>query len=626
MWVWNKAASLVRLGRSTPFHRLSISRPARAVPHTLRTRSWDFHKGVNDPRGFHTSIACRYDDYEDDLNGGEMRIKGMNKGRRSRDDDDDFYEHKKKKKKKPSKIVPRNIMLSENTSVMDVILQSGESIGPFMARLHHKTGDRSYKPETILPYEEAVLIVEEMGHNPEQIAFTQNQLKRPADENIDKFKPRSPVVTILGHVDHGKTSLLDFLRTANVAAGEAGGITQHIGAFKVTTSDGDEITFLDTPGHEAFTDMRKRGAECTDIAILVVAATEGCQAQTVKQILDVHNKVLKGAGPSTACHITGWDSLPPAGAVLVEVASEKVARSILDKRNSQSERLESLKRQTDSSRLSNKDQKIINEAKLGGKTGPDDAPRLTRRDKRFALRQKLAAENWDKVETKKEYFVDDPEYDFGEQLTLPVVIRGDVEGTVSALQQSLVALKNRKIKTDVIASGVGPITESDIDRAITAEGAVVAFNAPCPAALERMAEKADVHIIKSKVIYHILDEVKEQLSQRLPKLKTREVDGAAIVNEVFPLRDRNKSVVAGCRVTEGQIKKKSLYRVRRGNQTLWDGQDAEELRHHKDVVPLVKNGQDCGIRLDGFGEYEVGDIIETYHVVYVDETFDPGDV
>eukprot|EP01134_Creolimax_fragrantissima_P008106 CFRG8106T1 len=724
--------------------------PNRSISHSVLSSPTNWESSHNNlfnscHRGFHSSLICGY---EEEYESGPIQIKGrdsrkMSRRRREEDDENaDEWRKKKNNKVKKVQIIPKLIYLDVETSVSEIAAQSGEKFEDFLKRMHKKTGDYSYQANTMLSYEDASLIIEELGHHSEQLAFTQEQLKRAIPDDPSIFPHRPPVVTILGHVDHGKTSLLDYLRNSAVAAQEAGGITQHIGAFAVQTSMGS-ITFLDTPGHEAFTDMRARGAACTDIVVLVVAATEGCQAQTreaiqhakdagvpvvvainkidmpgadvektklslmsaglelednggdvqvipisarfgtnvgdleeaimaqadmldlrgdpsgpaegviieshvaqgvgvsasalitrgtlkkgafilagdhygkVKTILDEQRRNMKeGAGPSVACHITGWDSLPPAGSLIVQMSSEKLARLTVAKRKKQANMIDFFVRR--------------NEGKKTDST-PDESekrvnvPFRTVRQKKNELRERLANENWEKVEQREEHFVDDEEYVPAPKISLPIVLRGDVEGTVDALKKALQGFGNRKIGNTVISSGVGTVTASDIEMASTAKGVIIAFNAPTSHAIQQMAMKNNVPLIASKVIYHILDEVKSEMSSKLPPLKTRRIEGTATVNETFQLRNKSSNVVAGCRVDDGSLKKKLHFRVRRKQKTLWQGKSADEIRHHKDITNIVKKGMDCGIRLPGFNEYAVGDKIECYDIVYETQEFDPED-
>jgi translation initiation factor IF-2 len=536
----------------------------------------------------------------------------------------------------------------------------------------------------LLDRDTATIVVEELGHtaveaqddDAEDTLLAYLEAENETAERV----PRAPVVTIMGHVDHGKTSLLDYIRRTKVAAGEAGGITQHIGAYHVTSERGT-ICFLDTPGHAAFSAMRARGAEVTDLVILVVAADDGVMPQTIEAIqharaskvpivvavnkmdkadanpdrvmqelsqhevvaeewggdtmlvkvsaksgdgvddlldavllqaevlelnapvtgsvhgtivesslekgrgpvatvlvqsgtlragdmivsgaeygrvramFDEHGRNVKEAGPSTPVQILGLSATPNAGDDVMSVADEKRAREVAELRTARD-------RQT----------KI-------------DAQGVASLD---ALFGQLKA---------------------GERKSVNLILKADVQGSLEALRDSLIKLTNDEVKVNIIGSGVGGLTESDANLAVTSNAILLGFNVRADAAARRVVEEKGLDLRYYSVIYELIDDVKKAISGLLSPIVSEEIIGLATVRDVF--RSSKFGAVAGSMVTEGVVRRNSPIRVLRDNVVVYEGA-LESLRRFKDDVPEVKAGTECGIGVKNYNDVQVGDQIEVF--------------
>ncbi len=538
----------------------------------------------------------------------------------------------------------------------------------------------------VIDQETAIIVVEEMGHVPR--ILKDDAIEHTLGDVLSKGslrESRAPVVTIMGHVDHGKTSLLDYIRTTKVAAGEAGGITQHIGAYHVTTPKGD-ITFLDTPGHAAFTAMRARGAQATDIVVLIVAADDGVKPQTIEAIQHAKaakvpmivaiNKMDKpGADPDRVMQeLTTHEVVPePWGGdtMFVNISAKSGAGidALLDAILLQSEVLE-LTAHTDGAAKG-----VVIESRLDKGRGPvatilvqsgtlrkgdillagfqygriralvsdngsvvdsagpsmpveivglsaiphagDEAivvpdekkareVALFRqgkfRDVKLARRQKTSLEgileNMTAAETK----------------VLNVVLKADMQGSVEAIADALVKLSNEEVNVDVIASGVGGITESDVHLAIASNALLIGFNVRADAGAKRLVEQESVAMNYYSVIYDIVDQVKSALTGMLsPKFK-EEIIGIAEVRDVF--RSPKLGAIAGCMVVEGSIKRNNPIRVLRDNVVIYEG-TLESLRRFKDDVAEVRQGMECGIGVKNYNDVKPGDSIEVFETIEI---------
>ena len=541
----------------------------------------------------------------------------------------------------------------------------------------------------VLDQETAQLVAEEMGHK--VILTRENELEHQvlADRNGDvKVEPRAPVVTIMGHVDHGKTSLLDYIRRAKVASGEAGGITQHIGAYHVETGNG-MITFLDTPGHAAFTAMRARGAKATDIVILVVAADDGVMPQTIEAIQHAKaggvplivavNKIDKPeadpervkselsqhgvmsedwGGENMFVHVSaksgeGIDELLEGILLESEVLELKAVRegmaagvvveSKLDKGRGPVATVlvqEGTLKQGDIvlcgleygkvRAMKDENGKAITEAGpsipveilgLSGVPSAGDEATVVRDERKareVALyRQgkfrdvKLARQQKSKLENMFANMVE------GEVQELNLVLKADVQGSLEAIADSLNKLSTDEVKVNIIARGVGGLTETDATLAAASNAIMVGFNVRADAQARKVVDSESVDLRYYSIIYQLIDEVRDAMGGMLAPEFRQEIIGLAEVRDVF--KSPKIGAIAGCMVTEGTIKRSAPIRVLRENVVIYEG-ELESLRRFKDDVSDVRNGMECGIGVKNYNDVRVGDQIEVFETVEIART------
>jgi len=530
----------------------------------------------------------------------------------------------------------------------------------------------------------ATLVAEEFGHMVKLISADalEERLEETLSQHEGTEEPRAPVVTVMGHVDHGKTSLLDYIRKSKVASGEAGGITQHIGAYHVETERG-MISFLDTPGHAAFTAMRARGAKSTDIVILVVAADDGVMPQTeeavkhakaakvpiivainkidkpgvdlerikselaakdvipeewggdtqfisvsahtgaginelldaillqaelleltaardvpaqgiviesrldrgrgpvaslliqsgtlrkgdivlaglqfgrVRAMLDENGQAIDEAGPSIPVEILGLDATPAAGDLFAVVESEKRAREVADFRQEKT------------------------------------------RDKKIQRQQAAKLDNMFESMTA------------GGKKMLNVVVKADVRGSLEAIQSALLEIGNEEVQVNIVTGGVGGITETDVNLAVTSSAVVFGFNVRADNAARKLVETEGVDLRYYNVIYDLIDDVKLALTGMLAPELREDIVGIAEVRDVF--RSPKYGQVAGCMVIEGTVYRSKPIRVLRDSVVIYQG-ELESLRRFKDDAGEVRNGMECGIGVKNYTDVKVGDLIEVYEV------------
>ncbi|WP_339896582.1 translation initiation factor IF-2 [uncultured Gilvimarinus sp.] len=570
--------------------------------------------------------------------------------------------------------VPETIIVSDLAQRMNV--KAGDVIKQLMKLGVMATINQPLDQET------GQLVVEEMGHSAKLVS--ENDIEIHLEEKIKvegEELPRAPVVTVMGHVDHGKTSLLDYIRKAKVASGEAGGITQHIGAYRVQTSQG-EIAFLDTPGHAAFTAMRARGAQCTDVVILVVAADDGVMPQTEEAINHAQaagvplvvaiNKcdkesadpdrvknelVAKGVVPEdwggdtqfiqVSAHTgAGIDELleaislqaellelkavvdAPARGVVVESRVDKgrgVVATLLVQQGTLKHGDLVLAGQS-YGRVRAATNELGQQVKEIGPSSPveilglDAAPSAgddfvvldDERKAREVAEFRAEKERSDRMQRQQAAKLENmfAGMDGGEKKVLPVVVKTDVRGSLEAILASLADIGNDEVEVQVVSSGVGGITDSDINLALTANAIVLGFNVRAGSATRRMAEQESVEIRYYSIIYQLLDEVKSALSGMLDPERVEEIIGIADVREVFSSPKFGQ--VAGCMVTEGTVYRNKPIRVLRDNVVIFEG-ELESLRRFKDDVNDVRNGMECGIGVKNY-DVKVGDQIEVFDV------------
>lgn len=583
---------------------------------------------------------------------------------------------------KPVKVQVLEISVPEAITVADLAhkmsVKASEVVKKLMKMGMMVTINQSIDQDT------GMLVVEELGHT--AIAAQANDpesfLDDVVEHNSSELINRAPVVTVMGHVDHGKTSLLDYIRKAKVASGEAGGITQHIGAYHVETENGGMVTFLDTPGHEAFTALRARGAQLTDIVILVVAADDGIMPQTIEAInhsksagvpiviamnkmdkqganpeklkqeltvhdivvedfggdvmcvpvsaktgmgidallqavllqaevlelkaqidapaqavvieskvdkgrgsvvtvlvqsgtlrkgdivlagtsygkvramIDEHGKSIQSAGPSIPVEILGLADVPSAGDDLIVVMDERKARQIATFREEKSKQARLLRQQA---------------AKL---------------DSLFAASGGVEVKN------------------------LNIIIKSDVQGSYEALTHSLQRLSNEEVQVQVVHAAVGGINESDINLAIASNAVVLGFNTRADNNAKKQAESNNIEIRYYNIIYEIIDDIKAALTGLLSPEKREVILGNVQIRQVFTI---NKSVIAGCMVLDGIMKRSSRIRIIRDSMVVHTG-ELSGLRRFKDDVKEVKTGYECGLSIKDFNDIKEGDIVEAFEI------------
>nr|WP_324258623.1 translation initiation factor IF-2 [Cellvibrio fontiphilus] len=591
--------------------------------------------------------------------------------------------HKKNNKhafKKPTTKIVHEVNIPETIAVSELAQRLTVKVGEVIKRLM-KMGVMASMNESI-DQDTAVLLVEEMGH--QAVLVSENDIEHALEKSLETegdLVHRAPVVTVMGHVDHGKTSLLDYIREAKVAAGEAGGITQHIGAYRVSTSRG-EITFLDTPGHAAFTAMRARGAKATDVVILVVAADDGVMPQTEEAILHARaagvpivvaiNKcdkpsadpdrvtnelVVKGVIPenyggdtqfiqvsahtgqgidelleaiSLQAEVLELTAVPSAAAkgVVIEARVDKgrgtVATMLVQQGTLKHGDLILAGQSYGRVRaMMNERGQQVQEAgpstpvEILGLDNPpsagDDFVVLTdERKAREVAQFRAEKERKEKLArfqaSKLENMFSNMEA--GQKKTLTVVVKADVRGSLEAIMASLNEIGNDEVQVNIISSGIGGITENDVNLAITSGAIIVGFNVRADGATRRLAETEGVDIRYYSIIYQLLDEVKAALSGMLDPERVETIVGIANVREVF--NSPKFGQVAGCMVIEGTVSRNKPIRVLRDNVVIFTG-ELESLRRFKDDVSEVRNGFECGIGVKNY-DVKVGDQIEVYEV------------
>jgi translation initiation factor IF-2 len=541
----------------------------------------------------------------------------------------------------------------------------------------------------VLDQETAIILVEEMGHTAKAAAPNDPDVFLEEAEHAEAIlESRPPVVTVMGHVDHGKTSLLDYIRRSRVASGEAGGITQHIGAYHVETPRG-MVTFLDTPGHEAFTAMRARGAKATDVVILVVSADDGVMPQTIEAIHHAKaagvplvvaiNKIDKpDAQPErvkmelvaqevvpedfggdtmfrevSAKTGKGIDELLEAVLLQAEILELKAPKNTpakglviegrLDKgRGSVStilvqsgilRRGDMILAGTTFGRVRAMLDEAGNDIKEAGPSIPveilglSDVPSageevIVLNDERKAREianfragkfrdVKLAKQQAAKLENMFNQMEE------GEVQTLNLIIKSDVQGSYEALATSLQKLSTAEVKVKIIHTGVGAISESDVNLASASNAVLIGFSVRADAGSRKLIDNLGVDVRYYNIIYEAVDEVKAALGGMLKPEQKESMIGTVEIREVFKISKVGS--IAGCYVTDGMIKRNSKVRVLRDNVIIYTG-ELDSLKRFKDDVKEVKNNFECGLSLKNYNDIEVGDILEVYEVVEVART------
>lgn len=667
-----------------------------------RGRGRDVERFEDRPKKRQSYRARDYDEYEDD----------------DHDPGFDYEEHqarkqaarRRKEEKRAAREAeaPKTIMLPEYITIFDLAQALGVKPQQFLSDLG-ELGFENILHDSIMTGETAALVAAEYGLDPVLDTGDNIDLKpRPPPEDPSTLPPRPPIVTIMGHVDHGKTTMLDWLRKSSVAAQEHGGITQHIGAFSVRLSTGKVITFLDTPGHAAFLSMRQRGANVTDIVVLVVAVDDSVKPQTLEalkhaqnakvpiivainkidvderridqvkqdlaangveiedfggdvQVVGVSGKTGKGmddleesiltlseildvraetdgmaegwileasvkvdgkaatvlvkrgtirvgdmivagttyakirmmrneagvnvqeAGPGTPVEVLGWRDPPVAGDLVLQAEDEDRAQLAVNYR-----------------------EELADRAKAAAQKGEEE---LKSREKaeQEALEKMMEEEGEDAVAAEAEQ---------SGPKTINTIVRGDVMGSVEAVCAAVMEIGNNEVHARVLRSSPGQINESDIDLMAVAKGCIINFNAPIPSYIKSKAEEKGVRILDHTIIYHLVEDVKEMMSEQLAPIISQKVLAEAEVMQVFSINivKRKYRNIAGVKVKTGTLTRGGMYRVMRDGEKIFEGK-LDALKQGKKDVKEMRRGTECGVSFESWDEFEAGDVIQLFEEV-----------
>ena len=584
----------------------------------------------------------------------------------------------------PKEKIIREVTIPEFITIADLANRMAER-GVEIIRLLMKQGQMA-QINDVIDADTAQLIAEELGHTVKRVAEAdvEEGVFDVADDPAT-LAPRAPVVTVMGHVDHGKTSLLDSIRSTNVVSGEAGGITQHIGAYQVDSPNHGKVTFIDTPGHAAFTAMRARGAKVTDIVVLVVAADDGVMPQTIEAIN--HAKAAKVPMIVAINKIDKADANPTrvrTDLLQHEVQVETLGGEVVDvelsatKKTNLDKLLEMIGLQAEILDLKANPVRAaegtVIEAKLDRGRGPVATVLVQRgtlhvgdiivAGAEWGRVRALVSDSGDPVETAGPSvpvevlgFTGTP--DAGDRLAVvetearareltdyrvhqkreksaarqtgmrgsleqmmaqvktsgrkefPLIIKGDVQGSVEAIIGSLEKLGTDEVAARVIHSGVGGITESDISLAESAGAAIIAFNVRAHKEAREQAERDGIEIRQYNIIYDLVDDVKKAMSGLLTPERRETMLGNAQILEIFNISKVGK--IAGCRVTDGKVERGANVRLIRDNVVIHEGK-LSQLKRFKDDAREVLAGQECGMAFEGYQDMRQGDVIECYRV------------
>ncbi len=586
----------------------------------------------------------------------------------------------------PREKITREVVIPEAITIQELANRMSER-GVDVIRLLMKQGEL-HKITDVIDADTAQLIAEEMGHTVKRVAESdiEDGLFNISDHD-DHLEARPPVVTIMGHVDHGKTSLLDAIRKTNVVSGEAGGITQHIGAYQVKSPLGGKITFIDTPGHAAFTAMRARGAKVTDIVVLVVAADDGVMPQTIEAISHAKaakvpliiaiNKIDKpGAKPERIrAELLQYDvQVESMGGDTLEVEVSAKQRTNLDKL------LEGIQLQSEVLDLKANPNRpaeaIVVEAKLDkgrgavataivqrgtlrvgdivvagsaygkvraliGDSGtpiseagpsmpveilgfagvPEAGDRLAVVENEARAREVAAYRDRQRRE-KAQARLAGARTSLADMMTqikagqgrkeFVLIVKGDVQGSVEAIQGALDKLGTDEVGARIIHSGAGGVTESDVTLANASNAVIIGFNVRANREAREAAERDGIEIRYYNIIYDLVDDVKAAMGGMLAPIYREEMLGNALIQEVFNVSKMGK--IAGCRVTDGKVERGAGVRLIRDNVVIHEGR-LSTLKRFKDDAKEVTAGMECGMSFENYQDMRQGDIIECYRVV-----------
>jgi translation initiation factor IF-2 len=611
------------------------------------------------------------------LSGGQKKFSGAKYRKEKRQSASEAEEERMLQEQEASKTLKVTEFISANdlASLMNVsvneVISTCLSLGMFVS-INQR-----------LDAEAITVIADEFGYDVQFSGADEETDVEEVEDREEDLQPRAPIVTIMGHVDHGKTSLLDYIRNTKVTAQEAGGITQHIGAYDVMTKSGHKIAFLDTPGHEAFTAMRARGAKLTDIAIIVVAADDDVMPQTKEAINHAQvagvpiviaiNKIDKpGANPQKVREslskmnilVEDW-----GGKYQVQEISAKNGKGIddlLEKVLLEAEIL-NLRANPDKPALGSVIEASLdkgrgfvasvmvesgtlkigdivvagsnygrvkamfddtgNRLKEAGPATPvqllglDGAPQAgekfnvmeSDREAREIANKRSQLAREQSIRTKKHITLDEigRRLAIGSFKQLNVIVKGDVDGSVEALSDSLLKLTTQKVAVSIIQKSVGQISESDVLLASASDAIIVGFQVRPSAAARRLAENEEIEIRLYSIIYDAINDVKAAMEGMLEKEMEEVIVGNAEVRNVFKIT--KVGTVAGCMVTDGSIKRANPIRLIRDGIVVYAGK-LTSLKRHKDDASEVRSGFDCGMSVDGINDIQEGDVIESYEM------------
>lgn len=661
--------------------------PARREEERPRKGGFEEKRGGKMNLNAFRNVAVGGDDEDDENTGKRGHRRSLASIRRAQEKE----RQKQLAATHPQEKIVREVVIPETITVQELANRMSEK-GATVVKALMKLGMMVTITQTI-DADTAELVVGELGHKCKRVSESdvEDVLKTESD-NPDDMAPRPPVVTVMGHVDHGKTSLLDALRSTHVAAGESGGITQHIGAYQVQLPSGQRVTFIDTPGHEAFTAMRARGAKVTDLVVLVVAANDSVMPQTIEAIHHAKaagvpivvaiNKIdVPGANPQkvrldllqheVAVESMGGDVLEvevsakqrinldklieaillqaeildlkasahrSAEGVVVEARMEKgrgaVATVLIQKGTlkigdifvcgQEWGRVRSLfndKGQRVKEALPAQPVEVI--GLQGVPSAGDDfivvADESTAREV-SGYRQRKARESLQvkKISTAENLLA---QIKAGEIKELPVLVKGDVQGSVEALNGILSKIANNEVKVHVLHSGVGAINESDITLARASHAIIIGFNVRANPGAREMAKRDGVDIRYYSIIYDVADDMKKAVAGLLAPELREKILGYAEVRQVISISKVGK--VAGCMVKEGLIKRGAKVRILRDHVVIYTGA-LSQLKRFKDDVKEVKEGFECGVSFEKYDDIKVGDVVECFEMeaVAVEIKFD----
>jgi len=649
-------------------------------------------KGGNDERRqsgkINVSAYMGSDDDDDGDGWGQRRGRSLASSRRAREKE----RLKHQEALKTAEKISREVTIPETITVQELANRMAERAATVVKTLMN-LGVMATITQTI-DADAAELVATELGHKVIRVSESdvEDVLKSEAD-TPDELLPRPPVVTVMGHVDHGKTSLLDALRSTNVASGEAGGITQHIGAYQVTLASGQKVTFIDTPGHAAFTAMRARGAKITDVVILVVAANDGVMPQTIEAIAHAKaagvpmvvaiNKIdVVGANPEkvkmdllnheVVVESLGGETLSVEVSAKQRMNLEKLVEAVLlqaevlDLKANPNHTAEGVVIESKMEKgrgpvatvlisrgtlkvgdvfvvgqewgrvrslLDDKGRRLqaaepaqpVEVVGLQGVPAAGDELMVVENEakarevsgyRQRKAREALSIKRVGSGSTMEQMFA---QIKAGETKTFPVIVKGDVQGSVEALQGTLAKIANEEVRIDVIHAGVGSINESDVTLARASNATIIGFNVRANPQARENAKRDGVDIRYYSIIYDVADDMKKAVEGLLTPEEKEKILGYAEVRQVIHVSKVGN--VAGCMVTEGLVKRGAKVRLLRDNVVIHEG-ELSQLKRFKDDVKEVKSGFDCGMSFANYDDIKEGDMIECFELEQIAVSLD----